>query len=839
MNIYTYDCEVYKYDYIVVCKNYATGRYTVTHNDKTALEALISPESVFFGFNSKSYDQYIIKAIMADFEPQVVKKVNDWIIQGKQGYQCPALKGVFCDFNNVDLRDDMQQTLSLKSIEGHLGMSIEETEVPFNIDRPLTEKELQLVIKYCKHDVDATEQLLKLRKDYIKTKANLGSRAGIDSIQAMGLTNAKLTAKMLRATYQERHDGRLYEYPQNLDKRHIPEEVLQFFDQIRDESIPDEDLFSRSLDIEIGGMPCRYAWGGVHGSLTGYRFEASETRVMQNRDVSSLYPSLIEQYGYLSRNVPDPELFYAIRRDRIAAKHNGDKQTAKDLKLPLNTVSGAQENKYNELYDPLPTRSLRISGQLFLTVLLMRLLERCKTLTPVNLNTDGLAYEVDKSELPIVDRICSEWEAETRFELETDEIQQIWIKDVNNLLLVKTDGSVKTVGGYLNYGITEKGAWGINNNYTIVKKALREYMVNGTPIRETIEQCDDPFQFQIIAHASSKYESVFQECYGERQPRQKTNRVYASKDPNLGTLFKVKPGGQTAKMPNLPEHCVIDNDNRITVNEIDKEWYIRLAEKMMNYFRGERKMPKKKEDEQITMITEEPTEDIRKMNVYEKLMRVRAEFAAGGVKKTGKNIQQQWLYFELTDIIPAATPLFLKYRLFPMTNFSTEFASMGIINMDDPEDMVCFTIPMREIEPIINKQGQPVNNAVQRLGSVVTYQRRYLYMIALDIVEQDAIDSGILAPKEAPEELPAPPAPKAPVTVEERKEIKQELTSGMASDLQVKQLKKMFKKLIEAYPDKTDIVSEIMIATENLTQMTKEECETTIKGIAEMLGENK
>ena len=66
MNIYTYDCEVYKYDYIVVFKNYATGRYSVAHNDKTALEALISPESVFFGFNSKSYDQYIIKAIMAD-----------------------------------------------------------------------------------------------------------------------------------------------------------------------------------------------------------------------------------------------------------------------------------------------------------------------------------------------------------------------------------------------------------------------------------------------------------------------------------------------------------------------------------------------------------------------------------------------------------------------------------------------------------------------------------------------------------------------------------------------------------------------------------------------------
>lgn len=95
-------------------------------------------------------------------------------------------------------------------------------------------------------------------------------------------------------------------------------------------SIPDDALFKTSFEISIGGMPCKYAWGGVHGSLTGYYEEATETRVIQNRDVSSLYPSLIEIYGYLSRNVPDPEIFYAIKRDRINAKHTGDKQTATD-----------------------------------------------------------------------------------------------------------------------------------------------------------------------------------------------------------------------------------------------------------------------------------------------------------------------------------------------------------------------------------------------------------------------------------------------------------------------------------------------------------------------------
>ena len=48
---------------------------------------------------------------------------------------------------------------------------------------------------------------------------------------------------------------------------------------------------------------------------------------------------------------------------------------------------------------------------------------------------------------------------------------------------------------------------------------------------------------------------------------------------------------------------------------------------------------------------------------------------------------------------------------------------------------------------------------MQALGSSITYMRRYLYMIALDICESDSIDSDLGKP------IPAPaPAPKAPVS---------------------------------------------------------------------------
>lgn len=587
MQMIIYDTEVFAHDWIVVFKNKKSGQYTVVHNDNEAVRECLSNECIYCGFNSKHYDQYIIKAIWLDWTPEEIKALNDYIIAGGQGWLYRELGSVYFNFNNIDIRDDLQMGLSLKAIEGHLSMSVEESSVPFDVERSLTESELRETVFYCKHDVDAAEKLVDIRRDYLITKLNLGKRAGIDEVRSLAATNAKLTAMMLRAERKEWNDGRDYVYPENLDLSVIPKPVLDFFDRIHDTSIPDEELFKTSLTVDIGGMPCKYSWGGVHGSLNAYHERADENRVIQNRDVSSLYPSLIELYGYLSRNVPDPKLFYDIKHDRIMAKHNGDKQTAADLKLPLNTVSGAQENPYNELYDPLPTRSLRISGQLFLTMLTVRLLGACRSIRLLNLNTDGLMYSVDRAELPVVDRVAEEWEKQTGFELETDDIEKVWIKDVNNLLVVKTDNSVKTVGGYLNYGISVKGAWSVNNSMIAVKKAIIDYFVKGTPVEETIYGNMNIFDFQLIAKAGAKYREAYHVVDGKPVPVQKVNRVYAAKDKRYGKLFKVKAETDvSAKIEMLPEHCIIDNGNRLTISQVDKEWYIEIAKKRINDFIG-------------------------------------------------------------------------------------------------------------------------------------------------------------------------------------------------------------------------------------------------------------
>lgn len=845
-NWYTYDTEVFKHDFVVVFKNKRTGKYTVFHNDNVGVREFIQDDAIYCGFNSKGYDQYIIKAICAGFCPEEIKQVNDWIIGGGQGWQCPLLQGVFFRFNNVDIMDDVQQGLSLKAIEGHLGMSIEETEVDFNLDRPLTQEELTLTIKYCMHDVDAAETLTDIRVDYLRTKRNLGQRAGVDIVKALSATNAKLTAMMLGAVKQEWHDGRDYVYPSTLDLSVIPKKILDFFDSIHDMSIPDDVLFKTSRTITIGGMLCKYAWGGVHGSVTCYYEEETENRVIQNRDVSSLYPSLIELYNYLSRNVPNPQLFYDIRKDRIQAKHTGDKQTATDLKLPLNTVSGAQENQYNDLYDPLPTRSMRISGQLFLTVLAMKLLTACKTIKLLNLNTDGLMYSVDKSELHIVDAICAEWERQTRFELETDEISKVWIKDVNNLLFIDTKGKVKTVGGYLNYGISVKGAWSINNNATIVKKAVIDYFTKGIPVETTIGECNDIFAFQIIAKAGKKYREAYHLVNGVQQPVQKVNRVYATSDERYGKIYKVKAeDSSTAKIEMLPEHCIIDNDNQLTIDAIDKTFYIEMAIKRINDFLGIK--PEKNNRRKSTMATTStPTKD-KAMNVYQRLLRARAMFLGSDTKKSGKNMNLAFKYFELDDIVPVATKIFEEVGLISLVSFTTDTATMTMVNVDNGEDNITFSAPFNQITPIVSNSGKQVTNEMQALGSSITYMRRYLYMIALDICEPDSVDGAFLNaidPHETAKavldaatqvSVPTPVAPKPIPTTPAAPEKPLTDSNGNASETQIRQLKDLLIKLREKVPTSEATIAEIAVQTQGFTVISKADCEKLIVGIMETL----
>jgi hypothetical protein len=828
-----YDVEVFCEDWLVIFKDIETGKYTCVHNDNEELKECISEDCIYIGFNSKHYDQFIIKAICCGFTPQEVKQVNDFIIGGGQGWECPMLRDFFFRFNNVDIKDDMQMGLSLKAIEGHLGLSVEESTVPFDIDRPLTEEELKETAKYCIHDVDTTEKLVELRKDYLKNKIHIGKLAGLDEVKAMGMTNAKLTAALLKAEQKPHDDERKYVYPPNLKREYIPQEVFDFFDRMYDPEISDKELFSDKQTFSIGDCPGVVGYGGIHAAIPNYFFVETEDRVIRNKDVASYYPHLMTLCGYTSRNIPSAKVFEDVLETRMKAKASGDKATANALKLVVNTTYGALLNKYNDLFDPLMGRSVCITGQLFLMELAQHLYADIPDLKIVQLNTDGIMVECDRKYLPMLDEICDEWQSRTGFELEEDAVVRIAQKDVNNYVEVQEGGKAKSKGGYLVRGISTVGAFNINNNACIVAAAVKEYLVNGVPVEDTINGCNDIFQFQLIAKAGVKYREAYHLVDGEKVPVQKVNRVYATKDERYGKLFKVKAeNDSTAKIEMLPEHCIIDNDNHLTIDDVDKTFYIEMAKKRINDFLGIK--PEKKKGGRKKMATTKKTEtaEITAMNIYQKLLKARAMFLEADVKKTGKNMHLSFKYFELEDIVPTATRIFGEVGIVPLVNFTADTATMTIVNTDNPEETVTFVSPFNQIAPIVSNTGKQATNEMMALGSSITYMRRYLYMIALDICESDGIDANAGVP------APAAPAPKAPpATPEQRQEVKQELTAPAdnATALQIKGLKAVLKKLKDADPSKEEMIAQIAVQTNGFTVISKADCEALIQRITAML----
>ena len=121
------------------------------------------------------------------------------------------------------------------------------------------------------------------------------------------------------------------------------------------------------------------------------------------------------------------------------------------------------------------------------------------------------------------------------------------------------------------------------------------------------------------------------------------------------------------------------------------------------------------------------------MKIYKKLVEVRNELQTMPLSKSGHNKFAGYKYFELGDFLPAIQNLFKKHGLCDVISFTQDLATMVVYDVEDGSS-VTFTSPMGSAQ----LKGC---HEVQNIGAVETYQRRYLYVTALAIVEHDALDA--------------------------------------------------------------------------------------------------
>ena len=221
------------------------------------------------------------------------------------------------------------------------------------------------------------------------------------------------------------------------------------------------------------------------------------------------------------------------------------------------------------------------------------------------------------------------------------------------------------------------------------------------------------------------------------------------------------------------------------------------------------------------------------MNIYEKLNNARYEFLQSGIKKSGKNIKQAYMYFQLADIIPTAEEIFKRYKLLKVDNIIDNIFISKVINCEQPKETIEFNVPFAVADPIISSRtGGEVTNVVQRIGSSITYIRRYSWQLVMDIVEADLIDG------DGTDDKPVEIKPAEPTAVEEKKQALVEVLASAdepANEFQIKALKNLLKEVSANVPGGSALAKQILTDTNKLTNVSKNSAELIINQLNEKL----
>jgi hypothetical protein len=273
----------------------------------------------------------------------------------------------------------------------------------------------------------------------------------------------------------------------------------------------------KELSLSIGNSVYTMGIGGLHSTESTIHHVSDNYRVLKDRDVTSFYPQIILNQGLYPKKMGLAFLrvYQGIVTRRVEAKHKasaaakaGDKELAtyykniaNSLKIVLNGLYGKFGSKYAVVYAPDLIIQVTLTGQLVLLMLIERL--ELAGIPVVSANTDGIVMSVPRHMLPTYEVIVKQWELDTHFETEETEYVALFSRDVNNYIALGTPDkngnvSIKSKGAFANPWSNKghKEPWMHKNpSSQVCITAVEELLTKGTPVEETIRNCQDMSAF--------------------------------------------------------------------------------------------------------------------------------------------------------------------------------------------------------------------------------------------------------------------------------------------------------------------------------------------------------
>lgn len=612
--VIVYDIEIFPNVFHCTCKDTETNKlyFFEISNRKNQLTELVDffffkniGDKMFCGYNNKHYDDVIINYLI-DFYYKMdslsylkicnsLFNLSSTIVTSEEGdtskfkrwkyakyfYSMDLLTMLFSSKLRVGLKE-MQVTMHYKNVEEYSG----------DFSQFLPDSEIDNMIEYNINDVESTTELLNRLKDDVQLRLFIEKEYGID---ALSMDSVKFGETLLLKKYCE--ETRLSEqYVKTLRSPmdYIPlKDVILPFISYKNPKLQDvlKDMKSQIVyskerkgyekKFVLSNVRYSVGVGGIHSLHTPQIFVPNDNEYIGHSDVASMYPSFIIKYKWIPRHLGKEfwQVYSQIYKERIEAKHSGQKLKNLALKLTLNSVTGKMQQETSWMYDPFSVFKIRINGQLILLMLVDRLLElNCKI---VQVNTDGVMYIAQKTQREVVQEAVSEVEQLTQLTFESDDYEAFYQYAINDYF-----GVEKGFSQSHNPKLIEKKGMFITDPRlgkglapAIIPKAVINYFLTKQPTSEYIKSSKNIEDFLMYQRVDKKFKVLHGDV-----PIQRINRFYAST--NDYSLFKVDPTGKVANMLTKSGVTILNKMNDIPIEgrHLNYQYYISEANKIISEF---------------------------------------------------------------------------------------------------------------------------------------------------------------------------------------------------------------------------------------------------------------
>lgn len=484
--------------------------------------------------------------------------------------------------------DNKARATGLKALEFNMrAESID--DLPFPIGSTLTREQVDVLRRYNAHDVAMTKRFYGHTREMIEFREKMDQKyPGKDWLNFNDTKIGKefFVMELERSgipCFDYSHNGRT---PRQTPRSviHLKECILPWIEfkraefnrvlnWLKSQSITETKGVFHDLVASVDGFDFVFGLGGIHGSVESQTIESNQEFVIVDLDVTSYYPNLAISNGLYPEHLGIE--FTSIYKNLFEQRKTYPKKSAESamLKLALNGVYGDSNNQFSVFYDPQFTMSITLNGQLLLCLLAEKLME-IPRLQVVQVNTDGITVRLPRGAVSDLARVRCEWETRTNLQLEEAIYRSMFIRDVNNYVAVYEGGSIKRKGAY-EYNI----GWHQNAGGLVIPKVAEKVLVDGAPIRETVEQWPDIMDFML----RTKVPRSSHLQWGDDKV-QNTSRYYIAKDGKpLRKWMPPLKGKSEWRCIGVESGWGVQicNDIKDATLPVDHDYYVREVEKLV------------------------------------------------------------------------------------------------------------------------------------------------------------------------------------------------------------------------------------------------------------------